>query len=131
MAFWRSEPCTCDLRVVFNTGLEYPCGQHFVGGFGGSENGMFDLSTITWTAEDRKTIRRERPDIASMTQAYIPCREGSILLLGVLLTAKGHCEETFGALVYHQLLYTPVLEGTFQTGCCMSNTCLLRPRNVR
>lgn len=131
MVFWRSEPCTCDIRVDFNTGLEYTRGRHSLGGFGGSENGMFDLSTITWTAEDREAIRRERPEIVEMTQAYIPCREGSILLLDVLMAAKGPSEETFGALVYHQLLYTPVLEGTFQTGCCMSNTCLLRQWNVR
>jgi hypothetical protein len=119
--------CDCDLVIRFNSELNFPYGSHHIGKFGGKEDGMFDLSTITWTAADRVRLA---PKFHELTEKYSADIHGSIQLLADLMSKHGaNHETTVGSLIYHQLSYCDPLTATFQTGCCISAACVYRPNS--
>ena len=115
--------CECDLTVYFTTGFEYRLGTNYVASFGGEEDGMWDLSEITW--QSPAEVYQKLQEFQDPLPAFVNFEktvEGTQALYDSL-QKYGHSKFRFGCILYHQLVYTPKLKATVQTGRCHLRRC--------
>jgi hypothetical protein len=91
--------------------------------FGGHEDSMFDVVSWVWETGDRQYVCGE-PDVQ-----FPASLEGTEALYGHLKEQGYPTRTVFGLLVWHQLGYTPRLEGNYEGGQCGSLACWHRINN--
>lgn len=112
-----------DEPVEFNTDFIYQYGSDFITSFGGEEDGMFDIDTITWNQSDIPEVlhnlavfsqQNELPEIKF--ENYSKNKDGTYKLQSDLIQSDMPKQYILGCLIYHQLQYTNELVATFLTG---------------
>ena len=115
--------------VHFDTDFIYRFGSDGVVNFGGEENGMIDIDTVTWKENDiyiansslnRMKLELNLPEVN--LASYDKNKAGTEKLLTELV-GKGGIPNKYlmGCVICHQLQYKVPLEATFMTG--MPNDC--------
>ncbi len=108
----------------FNTDVIYRFGSDGVIDFGGEEDGMIDIDTVTWNQDDipvaNNLLNKLREELNLPTidiTSYEKSKKGTEKLLADLLV-KGGIPHRYllGCIICHQLQYTIPLEVTFMTG---------------
>jgi hypothetical protein len=110
--------------TYFNTDVVFPYNLYFIDGdFGGEEDGMIDVSTITWNIKDFEKIYKTLKKLQKKFNLEYPNffvyeknKEGTELLISDLILKKVPNEYLLGCAIYHQLQYQDHLEATFSTG---------------
>lgn len=110
--------------IWFNTGFVYRFGTDGVIDFGGEEDGLIDVDTVTWTQDDIPIVwanlqklkeDQNLPDVNF--SSYNKNINGTHDMIADLLV-KGNFPKEYllGCTIWHQLQFKVPLEGTFTTG---------------
>lgn len=109
--------------IIFNTGFIYQYGDNGIIDFGGEEDNIIDVCTITWNKKDIATaivhIRRleELMNLSEIDFTHYDNNvEGTNKLLNTLIQKGISKEYNMGCIIYHQLQYKVPLEATLMTG---------------
>ncbi len=102
--------------VYFSSGIKWPHGNKDVGLYGGTEvrEETLQAATRTWTSRDRVFLVDTYPDVSKEVKPYPEHFHGTMAILkdgerrGVPKSAL------FAYMLYHQLLYCPILKGEYE-----------------
>jgi hypothetical protein len=110
--------------TYFNTNVMFPYNiYHIDEDFGGEEDGLIDVSTLTWTYKDIKNIYKSLENLQNKHNLYVvnfefyeKNKKGTKKLISDLILKQVPVDYLLGCTLYHQLLYQDPLEATFSTG---------------
>lgn len=110
--------------TYFNTDVVFPYNiYHIHEDFGGEEDGIIDVSTLTWTFEDLESICKSLEKLQVNYNlhfidfgTYEKNKEGTEKLISDLSLKQVPVDYLLGCALYHQLQYQDPLQATFSTG---------------
>jgi len=114
-------------HVPFNNGFTYKHGDTYTCHYGGSYDCMFDCGQNTWTNRDLRGIKRIVGILVAkhsypvvVYTDYERTLKGTQKLYKFLrnnfVESRSYRKYMFGVILYHQLLYTSKLIGSYTTG---------------
>jgi hypothetical protein len=109
--------------VYFNTDFVYNLGSDGIITFGGEEDGLIDINTVTWKKKDISfafSVLKKIQDKFGLQEIdlsiYKKSKEGTEILFKHLQEKVIPKEYLVGFLICHQLLYQIPLQATYMTG---------------
>jgi hypothetical protein len=111
--------------TYFNTNVKFPYNiyhTHLPPGisFGGEEDGMFDVSTLTWTSKDIPNVyanlQKFNIQPTPNFETYEFNKNGTQTLIADLILKQLPVAYILICIIYHQLQYQEPLEANFSTG---------------
>jgi hypothetical protein len=121
------KPCTCDIRVWFDTGFWYNEGNRNILDFGGEEEGIIDVGCVKWCSRKEVQDILESHGIGTDALPTFPHSLQGTEALYASLKQQGYpMKHVFGILVWHQLAYQAPLLGCWESGQCGSSHCWYR-----
>jgi hypothetical protein len=110
--------------TYFNTNVMFPYNIYHIRmgpdiNFGGEEDAIIDVSTLTWTQTDVPNIYTNLLKFnlpIPNFDTYAKTKNGTTSLMADLILKQYPVPYVLGCIIYHQLQYTDPLEANFSTG---------------